>query len=163
MIGRPSFSTFRLNGKELKCDNRHSLNASQHLVSTPDPEFPGTPIRLATDWPALEKTMHVNPVSAIHPLHIRQKPIVAPQSETDGQAAAGSPFDSNLTIPAHSAAYGSHRQGYHGDRAEYATQLLAESGHVSETRLEQRAQFEKYASSAEQRSGPQSHTVSLVA
>jgi hypothetical protein len=100
--------------------------------------------------------MQVRPVSAIHPLRIRQKPIVAPVSNQDSQAASSA--GDFPTVPAFIAASALQRDGYHGSHAEYATQLLADQAHF-ETTLERNQHLAQYSSASTQQ--PDQHTYSI--
>jgi hypothetical protein len=100
--------------------------------------------------------MQVRPVSAIHPLRIRQKPFVAPVSNQDSQAASNAGEFS--TVPAYIAASALQRDAYHGSHAEYATQLLADQAH-SETVLERNQHLAQYSSASTQQ--PEQHTYSI--
>ncbi|WP_415714962.1 hypothetical protein [Roseibium sp.] len=101
--------------------------------------------------------MQVRPISAIHPLRIRQKPIVVPASHPEQPATATSDFP---TIPAHIAASAMQRDAYHGAHAEYATQLLADHA-APETYLERDQHLAQYASASARQSDPHTYSISV--
>ena len=106
--------------------------------------------------------MQVRPVSAIHPMRIRQKPVTALAEQTGFGSSSGGLFGAQDAVPAHVAARALGRDAYHGAHAEYATQLLAGDGLDGETWLERRQHVAQYASAAEDRD-EHSFTISLSA
>ncbi|WP_157139931.1 hypothetical protein [Roseibium aggregatum] len=106
--------------------------------------------------------MQVRPVSAIHPMRIRQKPVTAPTERTGFGSASNGLFSGLDAVPAHIAAHASRRDAYHGAHAEYATQLLAGDGPDEETWLERRLHVAQYASAADD-GDERSFTISLSA
>ncbi|POF32767.1 hypothetical protein [Roseibium marinum] len=91
--------------------------------------------------------MQVNPVSAIRPLRIRQKPVTA--SNPDRASAAAARFGEIDALPAHIAATALKRDAHHGAHSEYAAQLLAGRDASAETHLERRQHLAQYASAAD--------------
>ncbi len=105
--------------------------------------------------------MQVTPVSAIHALRIRQKPVVAPASDFDMPRTSAANFGGLEFAPAHVASAALQRDVYHGDHAEYAAQLLADRYPAEETSLERQRHVAHYASAEE--ADERSYTVSLTA
>lgn len=105
--------------------------------------------------------MQVTPVSAIHALRIRQKPVVAPASDPKPTSTATDRFGDMAKIPAHIASAALRHDGYHGAHAEYATQLLASHQDYPETRLEQDLHRQQYQAAEEQEE--RSFTISMTA
>ncbi|WP_299818039.1 hypothetical protein [uncultured Roseibium sp.] len=91
--------------------------------------------------------MQVNPVSAIRPLRIRQKPVAA--SGRDNTSAAGVWPGEIATLPAHIASAALQRTARYGAHSEYATQLLAGRHASDETHLERQQHLAQYASAAD--------------
>ncbi|WP_133192668.1 hypothetical protein [Labrenzia sp. 011] len=91
--------------------------------------------------------MQVTPVSAIHSLRIRQKP-VAP-SGRDRTSTTAARFREIDALPAHVASAALQRDAHHGAHSEYATQLLAGRDTIAETPLERQQHLAQYATAAE--------------
>lgn len=105
--------------------------------------------------------MQVRPVSAIHPLRIRPKPVTAPVSNPDMNAASDSRFADLGMVPAHIAAAALGRDARHGTHAEYAAQLLADRCADEESWLERQRHLAQYASAAEEERRFYSYSVSI--
>ncbi len=106
--------------------------------------------------------MQVRPVSAIHPMRIRQKPVTAPTERTGFGSTSNGQIGALDAVPAHLAAQASQRDAYYGAHAEYATQLLAGDSFDEQTWLERRQHVAQYASAAED-GDERSYTISLSA
>ncbi len=116
--------------------------------------------RMATDWPATENDMQVKPVSAIHPLHIREKQVSAPVSNAQLNASAGG-FDAFGMVPVHVAAAALKRDAFHGAHAEYAAQLLADPYTQAATEMERRRYLAQYSAAEDTEREFHSYSVSL--
>jgi len=105
--------------------------------------------------------MQVNPVSAIHALRIRPKPVTAPASNSESASAGNGAFGETGMVPAHVASAALRRDSYHGAHAEYAAQLLADRYASAETHLERQQHLAQYASAAEEERKFYSYSVSV--
>ncbi|MCX2724946.1 hypothetical protein [Roseibium salinum] len=105
--------------------------------------------------------MQVRPVSAIHPLRIRPKPVTAPASQPDMNAASGTRFSDIGMVPAYIAAEVLRRDARQGAHAEYATQLLADRYAEERSWLERQRHLAQYASAAEEEDRFCSYSVSI--
>ena len=106
--------------------------------------------------------MQVTPVSAIHPLRIRQKPVFAPATSQEAPAAS-TRFGDMTPPPAHVASAALQKDGYHGTHAEYATQLLTSHQDYPETGLERHLHLQQYESAAAHEQDEHSYTISMTA
>ncbi|MCV0428064.1 MAG: hypothetical protein K5905_21625 [Roseibium sp.] len=106
--------------------------------------------------------MQVTPVSAIHSLRIRQKPVVAPATSQEAPAASTRFGDMPLP-PAHVASAALQKDGYHGAHAQYTTQLLASHQDYPETQLERHLHLQQYESVTAHEQDDHSYTISMTA
>lgn len=102
--------------------------------------------------------MQVRPVSAIHPLRIRQKPIVVPASSENQQATNNA--GDFPTIPTYIAASALKQDAHHSAHAEYATQLLADQA-LSETYLDRGQHLAQYASASSRQASQHTYSISV--
>ncbi|KZM51088.1 hypothetical protein [Labrenzia sp. OB1] len=103
--------------------------------------------------------MQVNPVSAIRPLRIRQKPVAT--SSQDSTSAASIWPGEIATLPAHIASAALNRTAHHDAHSQYATQLLASRSAADETRLERQQHLAQYESVADNERNFHSWSVSV--
>lgn len=106
--------------------------------------------------------MIVTPVPVVDAMRSRQKPLETPARQMEEVQTASRPFADLPLAPVHVAS-AALRNSYHGADAEYATQLLAESGIHHETLLERRDHVRQYAAASAYEDDERTHTVSLSA
>lgn len=97
------------------------------------------------DWPATEIEMQIQPIAAIPPLKIRQKPVVDPLILRETENTTDTPSAAKWANGPQSLTEMHGPMPYLGDRPDYQTQVLATALEQQQSAMERTARIAEYA------------------